>query len=155
LKTIGKSSHNGGTNSTKDPFKRFVGKDNESLRSELIQELTEYALPKRSGDIQLLVVVTTMKSENGFQRKGVWRGLSSRIESEDWVELDAERIEEPDSQKKTRPGFGILVALFVVGLIAVTALFLINHPTARDSQPESIDPSKLGLMETVPQHFLS
>ncbi|MGG6269111.1 hypothetical protein ACQ4M3_25560 [Leptolyngbya sp. AN03gr2] len=92
------------------------GKNNIELRADLALELSQFSLP-HDLDNQILVVVTTLKSQEALERFQVWRGLSNRIESQTWVEVStsASNRTELGSQKKTLL-LGILVAVIVVAI---------------------------------------
>lgn len=93
------------------------GKNNIDLRSDLASELSQFSLPHDSGNPIILVVVTTLKSQEALARLRVWRGLSSRIESQTWIEVSnsASKGTELGSQKKTLL-LGILLAVIVVAI---------------------------------------
>ncbi len=56
----------------------------QKLKNKLADELTQHRLPEDEG---LLVVVTGINTREDFEKAGVWRGLSSLIDSEDWEPL--------------------------------------------------------------------
>lgn len=131
------------------------GNNNKDLRGELISELTRYAIPISSNSIQIFVVETTLKSLDGLKTKGVWRGLSSRIdESEDWIEFDVSKNEKSrpkNSKKKARIG---VITLIVVSLLALTTWFVANRPLHQDLQPESLAPVQQRKTNAIPaQNF--
>lgn len=130
---------------------RHAGKDSKYLRDNLIKELTEYSLPELSGNIQILVVITTMKSLNGLKSKKVWRGLSSRIESEEWENIGDSEIEVIEG-KNSRKKLAGVIAIVLTGLITVVWL-LVNHPTPQDMQPESIVPGQLSIVKVAHKSF--
>jgi hypothetical protein len=133
-----------------NPYPLKVGGDNKDLKFELIAELAENALPKFSGNIQILVVATTMKSSEGLRKKGVWRGISSRIESKDW-EFDISRGEELDlKDDKKKLLFGVVI-MILVSIIAIIIWVLVNHPTSRNLKPERITPVQSIGMQTTSQ----
>lgn len=150
LRTIGNSLDSQDVNSEEAnlDIAKF-GNNSKKLKDELISELTRYALPISSDDIQIFVVDTTLKSLGGLKAKEVWRGLSSRVESEDWMKFDVPKSGEPnpkDSKKKLLIG---VVALLLVGIIAaVTVSISANHPIPQNAQPESmapLQPSEIGI----------
>ncbi len=93
------------------------GKNDVHLRAQLASELSQYSLPSDLGTDQILVVVTTLKSQEALERLRVWRGLSSRIESETWIEVVDSIISGAESglQKKTL-FLGILAAIVVIAM---------------------------------------
>lgn len=58
-----------------------VGKNSQTLREDLALELEQHELPDENGP---LVVVTGIKEESALINAGVWRGLSSLVQSEQW-----------------------------------------------------------------------
>lgn len=113
------------------------GKNVSHLRSELASELSKFSLPQGLGTYQILVVVTTLKSQEALEKLRVWRGLSNRIESETWVEVFDSTSGEAESrrQKKTL-FFGMLAAIVVIAIGWIVWGSTLN-PTPQNSQPES------------------
>lgn len=134
------------------PISYKGGDNNQRLRDKLISDLQKYALSiSKSDDIQIWVVVTTMKSEHGLAAKGVWRGLSSRIESEDWINFCVPVREGSDSKtgkkKLPLPRLGVLVA----GLIAIAIWVISNQAVPQQMQPEELTPVQPNPAEMAPQ----
>ena len=100
-----------------------VGGDNIKLKEELIEELREHPLPSASDDTQILVAVTTMKSEKGLKEQNVWRGLSRRIKSEDWIEYKPSDCNESGSKKNNQKST-TRVVLFLILLAGVIAIII-------------------------------
>ena len=111
------------------------GKNVSHLRSELASELSKFSLPQGLGTYQILVVVTTLKSQEALEKLRVWRGLSNRIESETWVKVFDSTEAESRRQKKTL-FFGILAAIVVIAIGWIVWGSTLN-PTPQNSQPES------------------
>jgi hypothetical protein len=122
-------------------------RDNEDRRSDLIQDLQQYALSELPANIQIVVVVTTMKSSDGLRKKGVWRGLSSRIESKDW-ECYGEEVDLQDDKKKL---LFVIVIVILVSVITMIIWALVNHSTPRNLKPKSINPVHPSEMQTASQ----
>ena len=78
------------------------GKNVSHLRSELASELSKFSLPQGLGTYQILVVVTTLKSQEALEKLRVWRGLSNRIESETWVEVFDSTSGEAESRRQKK-----------------------------------------------------
>lgn len=139
LKKIGNSSDSKYVRCEEASFESLkFGGDNESIREELVKELTKYALPKSSEAVQILVVITTMKSEDGLRAKHVWRGLSSRILSEEWIPLSALKDQEGSSERSKKWGEVEIIAFLILALILVMVLLLfLNYPVSQKPQPKS------------------
>ena len=106
-----------------------LGKNCDSLREELALELENNVLPDREG---LLVLVTSLKSASALKETDVWlwRGLSNRVESEEFQQYTP----LADTEKKTLR-LGIAIAL--ISIIAI-ALIIIKLTTPQQPQ---IDPN--------------
>ena len=138
-----------------NPISYKGGDNNQRLRDELISDLKKYALSISESSIQIWVVVTTMKSEHGLEAKGVWRGLSSRIESEskDWIRFCVPGREGSDSKTGKKK---LTIPLLVVGglvasVIAVAIWFLSHQSVSQQMQPERIAPVRPNPAEMAPQ----
>ncbi len=127
LKNIGNNSNDQDNDSEKynSDADLKVGKNSEPLKSDLAEQLTKHGLPEHTGGTQLLVVVTTLKSFDGLTSKNVWRGLSSRIESEDWEKYPIQKKKAAAAQKaattQKSPITGILI-LLIIGLVILAIL---------------------------------
>lgn len=119
-----------------------VGNNSQKLKKRLAKELMDHGLPKFTSDTQTLVVVTTLKSFDGLTGKDVWRGLSSRIEFEEWETYN------PSERKKTKTShnreeaqknpIAIPIILLIISMVVLTILILM---LASDiSQPKQETP---------------
>ena len=96
-----------------------IGKNYDSLKEELTLELENNVLPNREG---LLVLVTSIKSASALKKTNVWRGLSNRVEFENFFKYkefkgyDSLRITKSENQKKK---IGILSVLIIILLLAI------------------------------------
>lgn len=90
-----------------------LGKNCDSLREELALELENNLLPDKKG---LLVLVTSIKSASALKQTGVWRGLSNRIEFEQFKQYDSLDVK---AEKKTL-WLWIAIALLVVAIAIIT-----------------------------------
>ena len=124
------------------PYLLKVGKDCPQLRKELVEDLKTYQLPESLGDA-IFVVVTTMKFSDGLKAKEVWRGLSSRIETEnrdapDWEKYKKKQKQAPQDTgtAKKIPIVSILV-LLIVGAIAIAVLMGMQAPQNVQPQEQS------------------
>lgn len=79
-----------------DKEKQKIGRTSDKLKRELASDLEKYRLPRqepehKSDNQQFvpLVVVTGIQDEETLQRAGVWRGLSSLVDSnsENWEDM--------------------------------------------------------------------
>ncbi len=131
-----------------EPCPLKVGKDRKPLRNDVIEDLKKYQLPE---SIQILVVVTTMKSAEGLKAKDVWRGLSSRIGSkeredqEDWEDYLLKKNTKTQQNLEVAqksPIIGILI-LLIIGVVILAILIPILAP--QNLQPKeqqtSVQPS--------------
>ncbi len=99
-----------------------LGKNCDSLREELALELESNTLPDREG---LLVLVTSIKSAYSLKETGVWRGLSNRVESEEFKQYSSLAIIKPGTEKKT---LWLAIAIAIILLLAIAILITIQKP---------------------------
>lgn len=60
----------------------------EKLKSELLRELKQYQLPKKDS---ILIFISTIKSQDFLENKvKAWRGLSSQIKGDGWINLSSQ-----------------------------------------------------------------
>ena len=104
-----------------------IGKNCDSLREELALELESNALPNKEG---LLVLVTSLKSASALKETGVWRGLSNRVESEEFKKYASLVTTKSETEKKTL-WLWIMIALILI--IAIT-LIIIKLTIPKQSQ---------------------
>lgn len=74
-----------------------IAKTSSDMKRKLAEELKQYCLPKEEG---ALVVVTGIKNEETLKKAGVWRGLSTSVQAQDWEVYD-----DNSGQDKTEPIF--------------------------------------------------
>lgn len=72
--------------------KKQIGRTSEELKRQLANELEKYCLPRSKSEAQAivpLVVVTGIQAREALEKAGVWRSLSSLIDSNSngWEEL--------------------------------------------------------------------
>jgi hypothetical protein len=96
-----------------------IGRNYDSLREELALELESNVLPDKPG---LLVLVTSIKSASALKETHVWRGLSNRIESEEFKQYSL-AITKPGTEKKTL-WLGIAIAILLLIAIALITIEL-------------------------------
>ncbi len=133
----------GNSYQTNSSFK--IGKNCDSLREELALELESSTLPDKEG---LLIVVTSIKSAYSLQESGVWRGLSNRVESEEFKPYSSLAIAKPGTEKKT---LWLGIAISMILLIAI-ALIIIKLTTPQQPQPQ-INPSSSSQKTSFPQNL--
>ncbi len=117
-----------------------IGSNSESLRQEIALELQTSPLPDRNG---LLILVTSIKSASILKEAAVWRGLSNRIEDEEFEEYSFLGTVNQQAQKKT-VFLGIAIAIIL--LIAIV-LLIIKFTTLQKPQPE-ITPTPSTIQES-------
>lgn len=66
-----------------DPIKK-IGRNSPKLRNKLAEELQRCHLPTEQGP---LVVVTGIKKRETLENAGVWRSLSTLVDTDDWEEI--------------------------------------------------------------------
>jgi len=114
-------------NSPPDRTKK-IGRTSQELRDELAEELEKYRLPSSEGP---LVVVTGIKKAEVLENAGVWRGLSSLVEAEDWETIPETETEalsgyltpELDQKMLKNPQL-ILYLLMASGLYVILSQLL-------------------------------
>ena len=102
-----------------------LGKNCAKLRQELAEELQKYSIPSRDG---FLIIITTLKAKSALSLSGVWRGLSDRIENEEWeiISKTNQLIASPPSssalskQKKTTTQAALTIAI----ILAIIMIYL-------------------------------
>lgn len=93
-----------------------IGHNCENLRQEIALEMQANQLPPQ---YQLLVVVTTIKSDADLQKMHVWRGLSNRVESSQLIPANSGSLVQVE-QKKT-----LATTAVIATVILVLTVFLI------------------------------
>jgi hypothetical protein len=116
-----------------------IGKNCDYLREEIALELESNVLPDREG---LLVLVTSIKSASTIQNTGVWRGLSNRVESEEFQQYGNLGNIKSEAEKKTM----WLWSAIAIILIITIALLIIK--LTKPQQPQ-IKPSSPNLEEST------
>ncbi len=106
-------------NSRPDRTKK-IGRTSQELRDELAEELEKYRLPSSEGP---LVVVTGIKKAEVLENAGVWRGLSSLVEAEDWETIPETETEALSGYLKN-PQKLILYLLMASGLYFILSELL-------------------------------
>lgn len=105
-----------------------IGNNCQNLRTKLAQELETITLPETEG---VLILITSIKSSSALKETGVWRGLSNRVESEEFEEYNLVKTPANQAQKK-RIFLGLAIALILATAIAFLWVIKTQHP----SQPE-------------------
>lgn len=101
-----------------------LGKNYQKLRQELAEELQKYSIPSRDG---FLIIITTLKAKSALTLSGVWRGLSERIENEEWEIIPSSNqfLPSPTSssvfskQKKTTTQAALTILFIMIYLIMI------------------------------------
>lgn len=146
LNVIGDSSDNQDTDVAKghldSDFK--VGNNSQTLREELAKELMDCGLPEPTGDTEILVVMTTLKSRAGLTGKSVWRGLSSQIYSEK-MEVYTPPSKKPMAagakEEEKSPRLGIVIIL-IIGVMIFTIWLLLHNPSTQNPKTGSGTPEQ-------------
>ena len=103
-----------------------LGKNCDSLREELALELENNLLPNRK---DLLVLVTSIKSASTLKETGVWRGLSNRIEFEQFKVYNSLNVK---AEKKT-----LWLWIAIAMLLIAIAIIIIWHKPQTKTNPSS------------------
>ncbi|MCG5057329.1 MAG: hypothetical protein KA714_04820 [Limnoraphis sp. WC205] len=104
-----------------------LGKNSPKLRQKLAEELQKYSIPSRD---DFLIIITTLKAKSALSLSGVWRGLSDRIESEEWeiVPHSNQLLASPTSrsvlskQKKTTTQAALTIAIILAIILLYMAI---------------------------------
>lgn len=106
---------------------RKVGKNSQVLREKLALELEQYELPKEDGP---LVVVTGIQEESALKNAGVWRGLSSLVQSEQWIAYkknsSAPHREEGDRNSQAAGEENTKIRRFAFQIILIGVVILLG-----------------------------
>ena len=105
---------NVGNFDTETPIR--IGKNSPVFRESLALELEQHCLPQKDG---LLVVVTGIKTKYALAKAGVWRGLSTRVEEEKWLQ-----VKEPTKKVTTEKKTLLIVAIAAVALTLILLLII-------------------------------
>ena len=137
--------------SSETEFSIKIGKNSLELREELALELQEHCLPQKDG---LLVVVTGIKTKTALLQAGVWRGLSNRVEEEEWTVIPRQPVElapvitgsrqNQSREKKTLLPIAIAVVMAVV--IVMMIVFLAVKPLNPLTPEPKTNPSSSKVM---------
>ncbi len=110
-----------------------LGKNSESLRKKLANELEESCLPTGNAFQNTpLVVVTGNKSEATLNDARVWRGLSNLVKANEgeWKEVRFQpQTKETENDKPL-----VIIALIILLPVALLFIFLLAHPKAEQVQ---------------------
>lgn len=119
LESVGKTFDN--LESASPEPKRFIGGDSAQIRKELCDELSKNRLKDDEG---LLILVTTLKSEEAMRNLPVWRGISSRFNSDgEWLDI-SHQLSNRSAQKKRTPILRICI-IILLSLLIVLGIYLL------------------------------
>ncbi|MEA5522781.1 hypothetical protein [Limnoraphis robusta] len=104
-----------------------LGKNCPKLRQELAEELQKSSIPSRDG---FLIIITTLKAKSALSLSGVWRGLSDRIENEEWeiIPHSNQLLASPTSssalskEKKTTTQAALTIAIILAIILIYMAI---------------------------------
>lgn len=104
-----------------------LGKNCPKLRQDLAEELQKYSIPSRDG---FLIIITTLKAKSALSLSGVWRGLSDRIENEEWeiIPHSNQLLASPTSssalskEKKTTTQAALTIAIILAIILIYMAI---------------------------------
>ena len=89
-----------------------IGENSIEFKEDLALELEQHCLPKTKRD-SILIAVTGIKSKDALIQAKVWRSLSSRVKTQEWIKISngtinvtANTPELEQNQQKKRRRFG-------------------------------------------------
>ncbi|NET61413.1 MAG: hypothetical protein F6K47_36400 [Symploca sp. SIO2E6] len=96
-----------------------IGKNSAKLRNQLAEELREYQLPTEPGT---LVIVTGIKKRETLSNAGIWRSLSTLVETDDWEEISPKSWSTIKNNWQQTENKNLLVWLMLLIALASYAL---------------------------------
>lgn len=103
---------------------RKIGPNLPKLKNELAEELLNCHLPRETAP---LVVVTGIKKRETLESHGVWRSLSSLIDTEDWIEIREKSwfstLNLPEGQDMKNP---LMWLMLLTSIVSYLLSFLLN-----------------------------
>ncbi|MCD8489267.1 MAG: hypothetical protein LRZ84_21650 [Desertifilum sp.] len=103
--------------------KRKIAPNTAEQISILCEELQHYQLPE--GDNRPLVIVTGIKQKSVLENSGVWRGLSSEVNKEEWFSPKESSLTQPTPQGLSQ-NQSYSALFFITMLLMGLAIFLVN-----------------------------
>ncbi len=104
-----------------------IGPNLPKLKNELAEELLNCQLPTETTP---LVVVTGIKKRETLESHGVWRSLSSLIDTEDWIEVREKSwfstLNLPEGQDLKNPVIWLMLLISIVSYLLSVLLNLIS-----------------------------
>lgn len=104
-----------------------IGPNLPKLKNELAEELLNCQLPTETAP---LVVVTGIKKRETLESHGVWRSLSSLIDTEDWIEIREKSwfstLNLPEGQDLKNPVIWLMLLLSIVSYLLSVLFDLIS-----------------------------
>ena len=100
---------------------RKIGRTSQELRDKLAEELETHSLPSSEGP---LVVVTGIKKAEDLKNAGVWRGLSSLVEAEDWETITETK---PDLAQNILKNLELILYLLIAGGTLLVLWYLLQQ----------------------------
>jgi hypothetical protein len=106
---------------------RKIGPNLPKLKNELAEELLNCQLPTETAP---LVVVTGIKKRETLESHGVWRSLSSLIDTDDWIEVREKSwfstLNMPEGQDLKNPVIWLMLLLSIVSYLLSVLFDLIS-----------------------------
>lgn len=128
-----------------------ISKNSLEHKQELAQELERYSLPLEKCKNRILVLVTTIKSQDALERVCVWRGLSNRVESDEWIEVPHSSASESlgmIGQNEKKNATWLTLGILLILVIAVVSLTILRPWRSNTPIPPQPLPQELQ-MQTV------
>jgi hypothetical protein len=121
--------------SSKSPnLTKKIGPNSPKLKNELAEELLNCHLPTETTP---LVVVTGIKKRETLESYGVWRSLSSLVDTEDWIEVRKKSwfsaLNLPEGQDLKNPVIWLILLLSIVSYLLSVLLNLISSSRKKHS----------------------
>ncbi|HBE16913.1 MAG TPA: hypothetical protein DDW51_04695, partial [Cyanobacteria bacterium UBA11367] len=115
-----------------NPTKK-IGPNLPKLKNQLAEELQDCHLPR---EIAPLVVVTGIKKRETLESRGIWRSLSSLVDTDDWIEIPEKSwlsaLNLPQGQDLKNP---VMWLILLTAIVSYLISFLVNLISARKKLP--------------------
>lgn len=115
-----------------NPTKK-IGQNLPKLKNQLAEELQDCHLPRETAP---LVVVTGIKKRETLESRGIWRSLSSLVDTDDWIEIREKSwlsaLNLPQGQDLKNP---VMWLILLTAIVSYLISFLFNLISARKKIP--------------------
>ena len=126
-----------------NPTKK-IGQNLPKLKNELAEELLSCQLPTETAP---LVVVTGIKKRETLESRGVWRSLSSLVDTDDWIEIHEKSwfsaLKLPEGQDLKNPVIWLMLLISIVSYLLSVLFNLISSSKKTTPLPVKSQKSKV------------